>query len=102
MQTLLDEVPGQATPDLAGQMLLGHAFRLIAAGAVRCEQVLLRLYSIARLEALPDGWDISGFEDRLSLARDKVFGTVSEVTESFAEFLATFEPYAPDISTGNI
>jgi hypothetical protein len=102
VQTLLGAVPGQTTRDLPFRMLLGHSSRLLAAHNFTAEQLLLRLYDLARLESLHEGiyGDLSGFEDELSLARDGVFGTVADVAQHFTRFLADYEPYAPDNSTG--
>jgi hypothetical protein len=103
VQTLLDDVPGHATPDFSVQMLLGHASRLVTAHVFTPEQLLLRLYHMASLETFPDSiyYELSAFEDELSLARDGVYGTVSEVAQDFTTFLATYDSYAPNTSTGN-
>ena len=103
VQTLLDAVPGQATPDLPFQMLLGHSSRLLTANIFTAEQLLRRLYGLVRLEAPEEDiyWKLSGFEDELSLARDGVFGTVADAAQHIADFLTDYEQYAPDNSTGN-
>jgi hypothetical protein len=97
VQTLLDDVPGEPTPDLAVHMLLGHAGHLAASHVFTAEEILLRLYRISSLEAFPQSlhFDISGFEDELSLARDGIYSTPSEVAQDFVTFLADYRPYAP-------
>jgi len=54
VQTLLDDVPGQATPELPARMLLGFSSRLAASHTFTSEQLLLRLYGIASLETFPE------------------------------------------------
>ena len=102
IQTLLADVPGQATPDLPVQMLLGHSWRLVTAHVVSAEQILLRLYGIARAVSFPEDiyYTLSGYEDVLSLARDGVYGTVANVAHEFLGFLADYKSYAPDLPTG--
>jgi hypothetical protein len=97
VQTLLGDIPGRPTPDLPVHMLLGHASRLAASLSFSAEELLLRLYRISSLEAFPQSlhFDISGFEDELSLARDGIYSTPSEVARDFVAFLLDYEPYAP-------
>lgn len=84
-------------------MLMGHASRLIAERTFPPEQLLLRLYRLARAESFPEGiyFEFVRLEDDYFCARDGVFGTVAEVAQDFSTFLADCAPYAPDTSTGN-
>jgi hypothetical protein len=84
-------------------MLLGHASRLLAAHTFTPEELLPRLYGVARLETFPESpcFELSAFDDELALARDGTYSTPSDVLRDFAAFLTTFEAYAPDTSTGN-
>ncbi|MGC3992128.1 MAG: hypothetical protein QM796_21030 [Chthoniobacteraceae bacterium] len=97
--TLLGDVPGQATADLSVQMLLGYAARLIAERTFAPEELLLRLYRLAGSE-FPGSiyFELVGLESAYICARDGVFGTVAEVMEDFATFLANHVRYAPDLS----
>jgi hypothetical protein len=102
VQTLLDDVPGQATPELPVRMLLGYSSRLVSARAFTPEQLLLRLYGIASLETFPERiyFQLVTLEDDYSLVRDGVYGTLAEVTQDITTFLNEYEQYAPDNSTG--
>ena len=101
VQSLLHEVPGQATPDLPFLMLLGHSARLLAAHTYSPKQLLLRLYRLARVE-LPESiyLELVGLEDAYSLVRDGVYGTLAEIAQHITAFLNEYESYAPDASTG--
>ena len=84
-------------------MLLGHASRLLAAYSFTPEQLLLRLYGIASLETFPERiyYELVRLEDEYSLARDGVYGTLTEFAQDTSTFLTEYETYAPDNSTGN-
>ena len=103
LQTLLTDVPGQATPDLPIQMLLGYSSRLIASRAFTPAQLLLRLHRISSVDAFPERiyFELVGLEDNLYLAGKGVYGTLSEVSQHIKDFLVTFEPYTPRIPTGS-
>ncbi len=101
--SLLTHVPGAVTPDLAVHMLLGHACRLLKSRAVPAEQILLRVYGVASLNTFPDAiyFKLMGLEDDYSLVRDGIHGTLAEVADDIATFLADYESYAPDIPNEN-
>ena len=82
---------------------VGHVSRLIAERAFVPEQLLLRLYRLARAESFPESiyFEFVRLEDDYSCAHDGVFGTVAEVVQDFSTFVADYEPYAPNTSTGN-
>jgi hypothetical protein len=100
VQTLLNDVPGRPTPDLAVRMLLGHSSRLLSSRALTAEQLLLRLYRIASLETFPERiyFELVRLEDELSLARDGVYDTIAEVAQDIATFLTEYDSHAPDNS----
>jgi hypothetical protein len=103
VEALLADVPGQTTPELPVRMLLGHSARLIAATEFPPEQVLLRLYHLSRIESFPESiyLELNCLEDDYSLVRDGVYGTFAEIAQHIITFLNEYEPYAPDIPTGN-
>lgn len=96
VQTLLIDVPGQPSGDLAIRMLLGHAARLVASPDFLFEAVLLRLYRIANAEAFPRPLvnSLITLEDEYSLVRDGVIGTREELRQEFTDFLRPYESYA--------
>jgi hypothetical protein len=98
---LLTGVPGERTPDLAVQMLLGHCSRLARSGALHVTDALLRLYRMATAENFPHSIysELVWQEDAFALARDRVYGSLPEVEQSFVEYLSTFASYAPQHST---
>jgi hypothetical protein len=93
---LLSEVPGESKPDLAYQILLGHAYRLISSHTVSPEHVLRQLYKLSFYEGFSDEIYIklSAFDDDLSLAHQGIYRSVADVIQQFIFFLADFEPYA--------
>jgi hypothetical protein len=97
IQTLLGEVPGRATPGLPMRMLFGHLSRSLREAASVPEQVLVRLYRLSHPESFPESvyFELIRLEDDYALARDGVFGSVSEVIQEFADFLASYDEYAP-------
>ena len=93
----LTEVPGERTPDLAVHMLLGHCYRLARSGAITITDTILRLYRMATTEHFPERiyFELVRQEDAFACARDGVYGTLSEVEQSFTQFLSGFDSYAP-------
>ena len=92
----LTEVPGERTPDLAVHMLLGHCYRLARSGAIGTTDTLLRLYRMATTEHFPERiyFEFVRQEDAFALARDRVYGTLPEVEQSFIQYLSGFDSYA--------
>lgn len=82
--TLLADVPGKAAPGMPGQVLLGHASRLLAAHTFTPEQLLPRIHGIANTETFPERAcnELTRLQDAQSPAE-------------FPAFLAEYEPYAP-------
>ncbi len=93
----LTHVPGERTPDLAVHMLLGHCYRLALSGAICITDTLLRLFRMATTEHFPERiyFELVRQEDAFALARDHVYGTLSEVEQSFTQYLSGFDSYAP-------
>ena len=94
--SLLVEVPGERTPNLAVQMLLGHCYRLARSNALDVLDVLVPLFRMSRVESFPDDiWlELVRQEDAFADARDGVHGALSEVQASFTEYLSRFQHYA--------
>ena|SRR5436190_14052162 len=94
--SLLIEVPGDRTPDLAVHMLLGHCYRLTRSHALNVLDVLVPLFRVSRVESFPDDiWsELVRQEDAFADARDGVYGSLSEVQDSFTEYLSRFQHYA--------
>ena len=103
VQTLLADVPGQVTDGLPAHMLLGHASRLVTSRSFTPEQLMRRLYGISSLETFPERIydELVRFDDEYSLARDGAYGTLAEADHDFSTFLADYDSYAPNTSTGN-
>ena len=103
VQTLLGDVPGEATPDLAPHILLGHSYRLITSHAISAERALRLLYPLSCGESFSEDirFTLSAYDDELSLAHQGVYRTVADVIQQFITFLADYESYAPDTSTVN-
>lgn len=94
--TLLDDVPGQATPDLPARMLLGHASRLLSTRSFTPEQILLRLERNRR--SFPDSLEprLDHLDTAYYLVCDGSFGTLEGIRHDIATFLREYESYAPD------
>lgn len=84
--TLLADVPGKAAPGMPGQILLGHAARLLAAGTHTADQLLPRIHGIANAETFPAQAcaELTRLQDAQALAE-------------VPTFLAAYAPYAPAI-----
>ncbi len=82
--TLLADVPGKAAPGMPGQVLLGHASRLLAAHTFTSDQLLPRIHGIANTETFPE----SACNELARLQEAQAFA-------EFPAFLANYEPYAP-------
>jgi hypothetical protein len=97
--TLLEEAPGQPTPDLALYLLLGHSARLVRKGLLAPATALRRLQVLTTWESVPESLalDLMRFDDGLDLARMGVYGTEAEVAREFAAFLGEFEEWAPEV-----
>jgi hypothetical protein len=97
IQALLGNVPGRATPELPMRMLLGHLSRCLREPTSVPEQVLVRLCRLSHPESFPESvyFELIRLENDYALARDGVFGSLSEVIREFADFLAGYDEYAP-------
>jgi len=99
---LLREVPGTPTPDLPIFMLLGFCYQLAQSGSLSLSEKLVRLHRMARTEHFPDRIDsaLTNLDEDLYLAREGIYGTVTEVERAFTDYLARYKSYAPDNLTG--
>jgi len=95
----LSKVPGNPTPHLAVCMLLGHCCRLTHSGAISAADTLVRLYRMAVPEHFPERiyCELVRQEDAFSLARDHIYGSLTEVEKSFTQYLSAFDSYAPQL-----
>ena len=97
--SLLAEIPGDPTPELAVFMLLGHCHAQVGFGNASAEALLVRLYKMA----VPAQFSetiynaLLKMEDRFWLAHDGVYGIVEEVMAEFVGYLSRYTPYAPNL-----
>jgi len=97
--SLLREIPGSSTPDLAVFMLLGFCYQFVQSNSLALSETLVRLHSMARTEDFPDRVDsaLSNLDEDLHLAREGIHGTVTEVERAFSDYLARYKTYVPSI-----
>jgi hypothetical protein len=97
IQTLLGDVPGRTTPELPMRMLFGYLSRYLRENTSVAGQVLVRLCRFSHPESFPESvyFELIRLEDGYALARNGVFGSVSDLIQEFANFLASYDEYAP-------
>jgi hypothetical protein len=93
--TLLAAVPGEPTPDLPWQMLLGHVWSVSCEVEFPAQRVLGRLQLIGRVGNFPKHvvYKLDEMDDYWALALTGEYGTVRESAREFAAFLAKYEAY---------
>ncbi len=95
IRTLLGKVPGAATSNLPGNLLLGHACRVLDAGGISAPELLVRILELAKADLPgPDAAnELDRLDDALFLARDDIYGPVEQVYADFARFLNGYAGY---------
>ena len=98
----LREVPGSTSTDLPVFILLAHCHSLAQSGSLALTDTLVRLHRMSEGEHFPDRVEVTliNLDEDLYLARNNIHSTVAAVELAFTGYLAHFEPYAPDSSTG--
>jgi hypothetical protein len=97
--SLLNQVPGDPTPDVAVYLLLGHSARRVRTGRLDALTALRRLWVVAAWDAVPESLslDFLRFDDALELAHNGIHGTEAEMAREFAAFFCEFEEWAPEV-----
>ncbi|MBK8093377.1 MAG: hypothetical protein IPK32_15710 [Verrucomicrobiaceae bacterium] len=97
VKSLLADVPGSSTTGLPLRMLLGQCWHIASRSPNQAARLLQPLYLLVCLQDFESDiyYALVCLEDDLSLAQDKVFGSVEEVTKKFCAFLQPFASDAP-------
>ena len=95
----LQDVPGRPTPDLPVYMLLGYCYAPVKSEVLSATKILVRLYKMSAVERFPERiyHALLTMEDELSLAHDRVYGTIEEVIAEFTDYLSQYVVYASQL-----
>lgn len=95
--TLLKDVPGEPTPGVNIQMLLGHAWRLTFQNAFLPEDLSNRIAQVVDELTCKDTFDLRKWHEDFYMAHAGLASTPGEIASEFIAYLAQFAPYAPTL-----